>query len=358
MSKPITPASKTFDFSSMGFQYRDLNGFVKYTWTLEKGWDSGVMETNPYLNVHMCATGLNYGQQCFEGLKAFRDTEGRVRIFRPQANAARMVHSAEIGFMPNVPEEVFMEGVRRCVEANLEYVPPKESGGSLYIRPLLFGSGPYIGMGPAEEFTFVVFAMPVGSFYTGGVKPVDAIVIEDFDRSAPNGTGSAKLGGNYAPTFSHVMKAKKAGYALTLHLDAKTHTQIDEFSTSNFVALTYPDANGVRTFVTPNSNSILRSVTRLSLEDIARKLGWKVEERAVALKEVEEGVFEEVAACGTAAIITPVKKIVRGDQTIIIGSGNQTDIGEGFKKLFDEYRGIQSGEIEDTFGWMWPQEGL
>jgi branched-chain amino acid aminotransferase len=203
-----------------------------------------------------------------------------------------------------------------------------------------------------------------------------------FLLGAPNGTGGSKLGGNYAPTFGPIMKAKKAGYALTLHLDAKTHSNIDEFSTSNFVALTYPgkflffilflhdilysnkkkqfvvDANGVRTFVTPDSNSILRSVTRLSLEDIATKLGWKVEERAVALKEVEEGKFEEVAACGTAAIITPVKKIVRGDQTILIGSGEQSEIGEGFKKLYDEYRGIQGGDIDDTFGWMWPEEGL
>lgn len=357
-TKPVTPASSTFDFSSMGFQYRDINGYVKYTWTEETGWSKGTMEKDAMLQVHMCATGLNYGQQCFEGMKAFRDAEGRVRIFRPYVNAARMARSADMAFMPTIPEDLFVEGVRRCVEANLEYVPPKETGGSLYIRPLLFGSGPYIGMGAAPEFTFVVFAMPVGSFYTGGVQPVDAIVIEDFDRSAPNGTGGAKLGGNYAPTFGPIMKAKKAGYALTLHLDSKTHTNIDEFSTSNFVALTYPDANGVRTFVTPDSNSILRSVTRLSLEDIAKKLGWKVEERTVALKEVEEGKFEEVAACGTAAIITPVKKIVRGDQTILIGSGEQSEIGEGFKKLYDEYRGIQGGDIEDTFGWMWPKEGL
>ncbi|KAI8991823.1 branched-chain amino acid aminotransferase [Mycotypha africana] len=358
MTKAATLPSTTFDFSTMGFQYRDINGYVKYTWTEESGWDKGTMETNPMLNVHMCATGLNYGQQCFEGMKAFRDSENRVRIFRPYINAARMNRSADMAFMPNIPEELFVEAVRRCVEANLEYVPPKETGGSLYIRPLLFGSGPYIGMGAAPEFTFIVFAMPVGAFYTGGVKPVDAIVIEDFDRSAPNGTGGTKLGGNYAPTFSHIMKAKKDGYALTLHLDSKTHTYIDEFSTSNFVALTYPDDKGVRTFVTPDSNSILRSVTRLSLEDIAIKLGWKVEERPITFAEVVEGKFAEVAACGTAAIITPVKKIVRGDQTIRIGTEEQTDLGEGFKRLYNEYRGIQSGEIEDTFEWMWPKEGL
>lgn len=358
MVKPVTPASSTFDFSTMGFQYRDINGYVKYTWTEENGWNTGTFETDPVLNVHMCATGLNYGQQCFEGMKAFRDAEGRVRIFRPYVNAARMAKSADMAFMPEIPEDIFVEGVRRCVEANLEYVPPKETGGALYIRPLLFGSGPYIGMGAASEFTFVVFAMPVGTFYPNGVQPVDAIVIEEFDRSAPRGTGATKLGGNYAPTFSYIMKAKKAGYSLTLHLDSKTRSCIDEFSTSNFVALTAPDVNGKRTFVTPNSDSILRSVTRLSLEDIAEKLGWKVEEREVTLKEVEEGKFDEVAACGTAAIITPVRKIVRGDQVILIGKGDQTSIGEGFNTLYNEYRGIQSGDIEDTFGWMWPAEGM
>ncbi|CAO3703281.1 unnamed protein product [Rhizopus stolonifer] len=240
MSKPVTPPSSEIDWTTMGFQYRDLNGFMRYTWTEENGWDQGKFETNPKLDIHMCATGLNYGQQCFEGLKAFRDDQGRVRVFRPQDNAQRMMHSADVGYMPRVPEEIFLEGVRKTVDANLAFVPPKETGGALYIRPLLFGSGPFIGMGPAPEFTFVVFAMPVGPYYTGGVKPVDAIIVEDFDRSAPNGTGSAKLGGNYAPTFGPLFKAKKQGYQLTLHLDSKTHTMIDEFSTSNFVALTHP----------------------------------------------------------------------------------------------------------------------
>ncbi|GAA5813185.1 hypothetical protein MFLAVUS_006659 [Mucor flavus] len=358
MVKPVTPPSSTFDFSSMGFQYRDINGFMKYVWTEESGWSAGSFETDPLLKVHMCATGLNYGQQCFEGMKAFRDGEGRVRIFRPYVNAARMILSAEKAFMPAVPEELFVEGVRRTVEANLEYVPPKETGGSLYIRPLLFGSGPFIGMGAAPEFTFVVFAMPVGSFYTGGVKPVDSLILEDCDRSAPFGTGAAKLGGNYAPTFGPIMKAKKMGYPLTLHLDAKTRTFIDEFSTSNFVALTPADADGKRTFVTPNSHTILRSVTRLSLEDVAEKLGWKVEERAVSLEEIEQGKFDEVAACGTAAIITPVRKIVQGEKQILIGKGDQTEIGPGFEQLYNEYRGIQTGDIKDTFGWMWPAEGL
>lgn len=176
-----------------------------------------------------------------------------------------------------------------------------------------------------------------------------------FSAAAPLGMGSYKLGGNYAPTFGPMKKAKEQGYAITLHLDAKTHTYIDEFSTSNFVAITAPDANGKRTFVTPNSNSILRSVTRLALIDIARKLGWTVEERPVEYKELEDGRFAEVAACGTAAIITPVKTITRNGKTITVG-GDQ--IGEGFQTLFNEYRGVQKGTSSDPFGWMWPAEGI
>ncbi|KAI8388811.1 branched-chain amino acid aminotransferase [Radiomyces spectabilis] len=346
------------DWANIGFQFRDLNGYMKYTWTEENGWDKGTFEKDSYLKVHMCAPGLHYGQQCFEGLKAFRDDDDHVRIFRPRMNAERMMRSADMAYMPRVPVEVFEEAVRRTVEGNLEYVPPKASGGSMYLRPVLFGSGPCIGMDAAPEFTFVVFGMPVGNYYKDGVKPVDAWVIEDFDRTAPNGTGATKVGGNYAPTFGPMKEAKKRGYPITLHLDSKTHTYIDEFSTSNFVALTAPDVNGRRTFVTPDSSTILASVTRLSLEDIAKKLGWQVERRPVKFEELEQGHFAEVAACGTAAIITPVKKFVRGDKVINIGSGDQQEIGEGFAQLYKEYRGIQGGDIEDTFGWMWPKEGL
>ncbi|KAG0167943.1 hypothetical protein DFQ30_005447 [Apophysomyces sp. BC1015] len=355
----MTPPTDKLDWANLGFQYRDLNGYAKYTWTAENGWDKGTFETDPFLKVHVCATGLHYGQQAFEGLKAFRDKSGRVRVFRPQVNAARMNRSADMALMPQVPVEVFEEAVKRTVEKNLEFVPPLESGGSLYVRPFLFGSGPEIGLTASPEFTFIVIAMPVSSYYKDGIKPVDAWVIEDFDRTAPMGTGSTKLGGNYAPTLGPMKRAKERGYPITLHLDSKTRTYIDEFSTSNFVALTHPDpSTGARTFVTPNSSTVLRSVTRLSLEDIATKLGWTVEERSVKFSEIEEGRFAEIAACGTAAIITPIKKIVRGEQVIRIGSGEQTEIGEGFSKLYEEYRGIQNGVIEDTFNWMWPKEGL
>ncbi|KAL0075915.1 branched-chain amino acid aminotransferase [Phycomyces blakesleeanus] len=355
----MIPPTTAIDWNNLGFEYRDLNGYAKFVWTEGKGWGKPTFEKDPYVKVHICATGLNYGQQCFEGLKAFRDPQGLVRVFRPEVNAARMIRSADMAYMPEVPIELFEEGVRLAVTKNLEFVPPGSSGGSLYLRPLLFGSGPFIGMGPAKEFTFIVFGMPVGNFYKGNAVPVDAWVIEDFDRTAPFGTGATKLGGNYAPTFKPMKVAKDNGYPITLHLDSKTRTMIDEFSTSNFVALTHPDPKtGKQTFVTPNSSTVLRSVTRLSLCDIAKKLGYEVEERPVFFSELEQNKFAEVAACGTAAVITPIKKIVRGDKVVNIGSGNQTEIGQGFLKLFNEYRGIQKGEIKDTLGWMWPAEGL
>ncbi|CDS09795.1 hypothetical protein LRAMOSA02472 [Lichtheimia ramosa] len=349
-------AADKLDWNNLGFQYRETNGYIKYTWTPEKGWDQGSWETDSLMKVHVCASGLHYGQQCFEGLKAFKTKDGRVRVFRPQANASRMRRSASAAFMPEVPEELFMEAIHKVVSKNVDYVPPAETGGSLYLRPLIFGSGAMIGMGMAPEYTFLVFGTPVGSYYTSGVKAVDAYVVEDYDRTAPLGMGSYKLGGNYAPTFGPMKKAAEKGFAITLHLDAKTHTYIDEFSTSNFAALTAPDENGIRTFVTPNSSSILRSVTRMSLEDIVTKLGWKVEERPIKFSELEEGKFEEVAAVGTAVIITPVKSITRGDQVIKVGKDE--NIGKGFKTLYDYYRGLQKGEIEDSFGWLWPQEGL
>ncbi|KAI9319042.1 branched-chain amino acid aminotransferase [Dichotomocladium elegans] len=344
------------DWDNIGFQYRETNGYTKYTWTIENGWDNGTFEKGSHMNIHICASGLHYGQQCFEGLKAFKTKDGRVRVFRPQENAARMRRSAVAAYMPEVPEEIFLEAIHRTVSNNIDYVPPAETGGSFYIRPVLFGSGAMIGMDRAPEYTFLVFGTPVGNYYKNGIKAVDALVMEEIDRAAPLGTGSYKLGGNYAPTFGPMKKAIAQGYVITLHLDSKTHTYIDEFSTSNFAALTKPDANGIRTLVTPNSASILRSVTRISLVDIARKLGWKVEERPILFSEVEEGKFDEVAAVGTAVVITPVKSITRGDK--IIKVGNSENMGEGFQTLFDYYRGIQKGDIEDSFGWLWPKDGF
>ncbi|OZJ03086.1 hypothetical protein BZG36_03900 [Bifiguratus adelaidae] len=352
-----TPPTTSIDWKNLGFEVHQTNGYVKYTWREDQGWDQGTWETDPYLKVHMSSPGLNYGQECFEGLKAFRGKDGRVRIFRPQENARRMVMSATMTSMTPVPEELFLEGVKRCVQNNLEFVPPADCGGSFYIRPLLFGNGAMIALGPAPEYIFVVFGTPVGNLYRGGAKPVDAWVIEDLDRSAPRGTGAAKLGGNYAPIFLPTKNAKERGYPITLHLDSATRSYIDEFSTSNFVAVSQPDSSKQPTLVTPNSPSILRSITRISLFDLAKSFGWGIEERPIAFAEVAENKFTEAAACGTAAVITPVKKIVKGTNEYTVGEGRDT-IGPCLERLYTVYRGIQNGDIEDTFGWMWPAEGF
>lgn len=312
-----------------------------------------------------------------------------------------MQYSADLACMAPVPEDLFVEACVRAVAGNLEFVPPYGSGGALYLRPLLLGTGPEIGLYPAPEFTFLVMVIPVGNFYKSGVKPVDCLVVDNFDRgkvtpkfgdnadyfesfpskrtdqfgrdqvltllsqldlllAAPLGTGAAKLGGNYAPVLKHSSAAKEKGYAITLHLDSKTHSNIDEFSTSNFVALTYPSqSDNTPVFVAPESPSILNSVTKQSLVQLAKSFGWKVENQIVPFTDITDNRFEEIAACGTAAVITPVKTIERGGVTYQIGTEKTREaIGAGFLRLFTEMRGIQNGDIADPYGWMQPAEGI
>ncbi|KAG0271277.1 hypothetical protein BGZ95_000920 [Linnemannia exigua] len=268
--------------------------------------------------------------------------------------------------MAPVPEDLFVEACERAVANNLEFVPPYGSGGALYLRPLLLGTGPEIGLYPAPEFTFIVMVIPVGNFYKGGVSPVDCLVVETFDRAAPLGTGAAKLGGNYAPVLKHSSDAKARGYPITLHLDSKTHTNVDEFSTSNFVALTAPSSSSSSseeeaqpTFCAPESPSILNSVTKQSLVQLAKSFGWQVENRVIPFSEVTDNRFQEIAACGTAAVITPVKSIERGGVKTMIGNAKtQASIGPGFLRLFTAMRGIQNGDLEDPYGWMQPAQGI
>ncbi|KAG0338198.1 hypothetical protein BG000_004397 [Podila horticola] len=327
---PPAPTS-AIDWDNLGFKWVDTNGHVKYIYSNGQ-WDQGEFVKDSYIKMHICAPALNYGQECFEGIKAFRCKDGQVRIFRPDANARRMKYSADLACMAPVPEDLFVEACERAVAGNLEFVPPYGSGGALYLRPLLLGTGPEIGLYPAPEFTFLVMVIPVGNFYKSGVKPVDCLVVDNFDRAAPLGTGAAKLGGNYAPVLKHSSAAKEKGYAITLHLDSKTHSNVDEFSTSNFVALTYPspESDDKPVFVAPESPSILNS-----------------------------NRFEEIAACGTAAVITPVKSIERAGVTYQIGTEKTREaIGAGFLRLFTEMRGIQNGDVADPYGWMQPAQGI
>ncbi|KAJ3287836.1 hypothetical protein HK104_008428 [Borealophlyctis nickersoniae] len=386
---PRTDA-KTLDWANLGFDYIHTNSFLKHTWKDGK-YDDGVLVRDGTLSMDVAATALHYGQSAFEGLKAFKMKDGKVRIFRPELNARRLRKSCEATSMAAPSVELFLQAVRRTVEDNIDYVPPYGSNGSLYIRPFVIGSGPQIGLSPAPEFLFCVMVVPVGDYYKGGMgNPVKALIMHGFDRAAPNGTGNVKLGGNYAPAFGPTNVAKKRGYTVTLFLDARERRYVDEFATSNFAALTAPDAQGKRTYVTPKSKSVLPSVTNRSLTELAhRHLGWNIERRRVAWDELKSGAFEEMAACGTAVVITPVaevhREVVKQEkaekavrtvdgvkdlwadedepeeiQLEVVKVSENGEKFEGFRELYAAYRALQVGELEgwEEYGWLWPAEGL
>ncbi|KAM0752824.1 branched-chain amino acid aminotransferase II [Meredithblackwellia eburnea MCA 4105] len=361
----VVPPSDKFP-KPLAFDLYPTNGFAKYVWKDGK-WGSVEWVKEPYLNLHVGNVGLNYGASVFEGLKAFRHPDGHVRVFRPKDNSARLNHSADIVSMPEVPEEIFLEGVQLAVGRNLEWVPPHAdygASGSMYIRPLLFASGANLILNPPSEFTFIVYVTPTGSLYgTAGTQApaVDAFILETFDRAAPKGVGHAKLAGNYAPTFKHAAAAKKAGFPITLHLDAKTRTNIDEFSTSNFLAIAKSTGDGKTKLVVPTSESILKSVTTKAIIEIAQSFGWEIERRIVPFQEVIDGGFDEVCACGTAAAITPIRSITYHDSaetTKKVSIGDGVNAGKGFLSILSQLTGIQSGTKEDTFGWTWPKAGV
>ena len=332
---------QNIDWSSLGFKYMDTHCHIRYVWRDGK-WDAGELVKEPYLNMHIAASCLHYGQEAFEGLKAFRGENGKVRIFRPQANGERMFNTARRTCMAQVPVEMFTDAVKRVVKANEDFVPPYGTGGSMYIRPLLIGTGAQIGVAPANEYTFIVMVMPVGPYYKGGLKPVRALIVDDWDRAAPNGMGDVKVGGNYAASLYAHESAKRAGYPVELYLDAKTHTCVEEFATSNFIGITKDG-----TYVTPDSSSVLPSVTNNTLKQIAADLGMKVEVRPIPFEEIE--TFAEVAACGTAVVVTPVCEITRGDTVIKISDPD--GCGPVLQKLYDTVQGIQYGLLPDPHGW-------
>jgi branched-chain amino acid aminotransferase len=313
------------------------------------------------------APGLNYGMQCYEGLKASRGPDDKtIGIFRPQANAERMQHSASFVSMPEVPVELFKKSVHLAVSLNAAYVPPHRTGASMYIRPLLFGSSAQLGLDPPEEYTFLVFVMPTGVYH--GVHPVACLILEDFDRAAPEGTGSAKIGGNYAPVLRHSGKAKKEGFGITLHLDSRTRTEVDEFSTSGFIGIHGNPEEGC-TIVVPDSKNVIKSVTSNTICEIAKSWGWKVERRPVSrsilsilthptksrtqIKYNEIGTFTEIAAAGTAAALVPIKSItMRSKNDTFKYQGGGDEPGPAVVKLLAQLKGIQQGKIKDEFGWV------
>ncbi len=329
------------DWKSLGFKYLDTRCHVRYVWR-DGAWDAGELVDSPCLNMHIAATCLHYGQAAFEGLKAFRCKDGKVRAFRPVDNARRMAATARRTCMAEVPEAMFLEAVSRVIRANEDYVPPYGTGGSLYVRPLLIGTGAQIGVSPAQEYTFLVLVVPVGPYYKGGLQPVKAIILDDYDRAAPQGVGDVKVAGNYAASLYAHEYAKHAGYPVELYLDAKEHRYVEEFATSNFIGITRDNR-----YVTPDSRSILPSVTNKTLKQIAADMGLAVEVRPVPFEELP--TFAEIAACGTAVVVTPVCEIVRGDTVIKVGS--ETGCGPTLQKLYEAVQGIQYGERPDAHGW-------
>ncbi|EHL03429.1 putative branched-chain-amino-acid aminotransferase TOXF [Glarea lozoyensis 74030] len=325
-----------------------VNGHIESHYSVKTGeWSSPKFITDPFLRLHGMAPALNYGQQAYEGLKAFRTPDDNITIFRPKDNAARMQHSSSFISVPPVPENIFMEAVHAAVSLNAEYVPPHETGAAMYIRPLIFGSSAQLGLNPPEEYMFCVYVLPVGVYH--GVHPVKALILEDFDRAAPDGTGSAKVGGNYAPVLRWSEKARNEGYGITLHLDSKTRSEIDEFSTSGFIGVK-KDGEKI-TVVVPDSKNVIRSITSDSCLQIAKKNGWEVEIRPIKYEELPE--FSEVFAAGTAAALVPIKSITRTsrDVTTEYIKADSEEPGPICVKVLSTLKGIQQGKIEDTFGW-------
>jgi len=289
----------------------------------------------------MAATSLHYGQEAFEGLKAFRGKDGKIRVFRMVENAKRMQRSAAGVMMAQVPESMFCEAVKKAVLLNERFVPPYESGASLYIRPLLIGTGAQIGVKPADEYLFMIFVMPVGPYFKEGFKPTDLVIYREYDRAAPLGTGTIKVGGNYAASLLSGQRAHANGFSAVLYLDAKEKKYLDECGPANFFGIKQ------NKYITPKSTSILPSITNMSLRQLAQDMGMEVEERPVLAEELAD--FEEIGACGTAAVISPIKRVYDADldKEYLYG----TEPGKISLRLYEKLRGIQYGTEEDIYGW-------
>ena len=334
---------KNIDWSNIGFGYMETD--KRFVSNYKNGaWDDGVLTDDANVVINECAGVLQYAQTCFEGLKAYTTEEGHIVMFRPDLNASRMADSAKRLMMPVFPEDKFVEAVHKVVEANAAYVPPYGSGATLYVRPYMFGSNPVIGVKPADEYQFRVFATPVGPYFKGGAKPI-TIRVCDYDRAAPHGTGHVKAGLNYAMSLYAIMDAHAQGYDENMYLDAATRTKVEETGGANFIFVTKDGK-----LVTPKSSTILPSITRRSLMYVAKEyLGMEAEEREVYLDEL--GDFAECGLCGTAAVISPVGKVVDHGKEICFPSG-MDDMGPVTKKLYDTLTGIQMGRIEAPEGWI------
>ena len=331
------------DWSKLGFNYMKTD--LRYVSIWKDGkWDEGKLVEDNNLCISESSTSLHYGQQCFEGLKAYRTKDGKIQLFRPTENALRMNRSCNRILMPEMPIEKFVDACIQVVKANEAFVPPYGTGATLYLRPYLIGIGDNLGVRPAPEFLFGVFCCPVGPYFKGGMAPVNFMISEDFDRAAPNGTGAAKVGGNYAASLLAHEDAVKKGFADCIYLDPATHTKIEEVGAANFFAITEDNV-----FVTPHSPSILPSITKYSLMHLAKEyLKLEVQERDVLVDNLHE--FKEAGACGTAAVITPIGGIEYKGNLHVFHS--ETEVGPITKQLYDTLYGIQFGDVDAPEGWM------
>lgn len=336
-------SKKEIDWSNIGFGYVQTD--KRYVSNYKDGkWDEGGLTEEANVVLNECAGVLQYAQTVFEGLKAYRTEDGHIVTFRPDLNASRMADSARRLEMPVFPEDRFIRAVEQVVAANADYVPPYGSGATLYIRPYMFGTNPVIGVKPADEYQFRVFATPVGPYFKGGAKPI-TIRVCDFDRAAPHGTGHIKAGLNYAMSLHAIVDAHQQGYDENMYLDSATRTKVEETGGANFIFITKDNK-----LVTPKSDTILPSITRRSLVYVAKEyLGMEVEEREVLFEEVKE--FAECGLCGTAAVISPVWKVVDHGKEICFPSGME-EMGPVTKKLYDTLTGIQMGHIKAPESWI------
>jgi len=334
---------KNIDWANLGFGYMKTD--YRYVSNFTNGaWDNGAITTDDMITMSECAGVLQYAQTVFEGLKAYTTEDGKVVVFRPDLNAERLMASAERLEMPVFPKDRFIDAVEQVVKANIAWVPPYGSGATLYLRPYMFGINPVIGVKPAEDYQFRIFGTPVGPYFKGGAKPL-TIKVSDFDRAAPNGTGCIKAGLNYAMSLHAIVTAHHEGYDENMYLDPKTRTKVEETGGANFLFVTKDGK-----VVTPKSDSILPSITRRSLIQVAKDyLGLEAEEREIYLDEL--GDMAECGLCGTAAVISPVGKIVDHGKEIAFPSG-MAEMGPVTKKLYDTLTGIQMGRIEAPEGWI------
>lgn len=334
---------KNIDWSNLGFGY--IKTDKRYVANFKDGkWDEGGLTGDDMIVMSECAGVLQYAQTVFEGMKAYTTEDGHIVTFRPDLNADRMIESAKRLEMPVFPKEKFLDAIDQVVAANAAYVPPYGTGASLYIRPYMFGINPVIGVKPADDYQFRVFTTPVGPYFKGGVKPL-TIKVSDFDRAAPNGTGNIKAGLNYAMSLHAIVTAHHEGYDENMYLDPKTRTKVEETGGANFLFVTKDNK-----VVTPKSDSILPSITRRSLIQVAQEyLGLEAEEREITLEEVKD--MAECGLCGTAAVISPVGKIVDHGKEICLPSG-MTQMGPITQKLYDTLTGIQMGRIQAPEGWI------